>query len=371
MTLASSADKLSKTFDDLMSTPIDFSAYIMNGMKITNLTQETLVGPAFKLLKGTRTNFTKLEYDFEECYKALSEKLDWENPEGGDYPFDLTKPLPLVMNGNRQMVLVDYFFNNDLKYLQGRIPTMTYTTSTMKTKAAQYDLPCIEEIQQRKTFYAYARGLESSHDVYYTKRILEVTWVENRLTNLSGDDVSDFAIALRMFTRSMVIQKESKIFNWESKVTRIRSTSPSQKLPNPTSGKGTHTLHIKTLKDSFMLTTKGETDMIEKILSGSTCLESLELKDCYGYRRIDFTSKSVKKLVFLEYNSDAAYEEDYIDCIKINALYISSLTIKEVFRGLLKSLVHFEDITLGDHCSELLSRLKASSDTSNDDRAEK
>ncbi|GJU06674.1 hypothetical protein Tco_1123104 [Tanacetum coccineum] len=34
--------------------------------------------------------------------------------------------------------------------------------------------------------------------------------VQNRLTNLSGDDVSDFAIALRMFTRSLVIQKRVK-----------------------------------------------------------------------------------------------------------------------------------------------------------------
>ncbi|GJZ04246.1 ribonuclease H-like domain-containing protein [Tanacetum coccineum] len=39
-------------------------------------------------------------------------------------------------------------------------------------------------------------------------------------------------------------------------------------------------------------------DMIEKILSGSPCLESLELIDCYGYTWIDVTSKSVKKLVF-------------------------------------------------------------------------
>nr|GFB14321.1 hypothetical protein [Tanacetum cinerariifolium] len=31
--------------------------------------------------------------------------------------------------------------------------------------------------------------------------------VQNRLTNLSGDDISDFAITLRMFTRSLVIQK--------------------------------------------------------------------------------------------------------------------------------------------------------------------
>ncbi|GKD06302.1 hypothetical protein Tco_1181276, partial [Tanacetum coccineum] len=76
MTLAATADKPSKTFDELMSTPIDFSAYIMNGLKITNLTQETLLGPALKLLKGTHTNFAELKYDFEECYKALSEKLD-------------------------------------------------------------------------------------------------------------------------------------------------------------------------------------------------------------------------------------------------------------------------------------------------------
>ncbi|GKD77871.1 hypothetical protein Tco_1340492, partial [Tanacetum coccineum] len=116
MTLTSSADKLSKTFDELMSTPIDFSAYIMNGLKITNLTQETLLGPAFKLFKGTHTNFAELEYDFKECYKALLKKLDWDNPKGGDYPFDLTKPLPLVMNGNRQML--------DLQGIKDMVPNI-------------------------------------------------------------------------------------------------------------------------------------------------------------------------------------------------------------------------------------------------------
>ncbi|GJY00198.1 hypothetical protein Tco_0357216 [Tanacetum coccineum] len=117
MTLASSADKPSKTFDELMSTPKDFSAYIMNGLKITNLTQETLLGPAFRLLNDTHSNYAELEYDFEE-----------------------------FMSGNRQKVPVDYFFNNDLKYLQGGVLTMTYTTSITKTKAAQYDLPCIEDM---------------------------------------------------------------------------------------------------------------------------------------------------------------------------------------------------------------------------------
>ncbi|GJV58388.1 hypothetical protein Tco_1459393 [Tanacetum coccineum] len=75
------------------------------------------LGQVFRLLKGTHTNYVELEYHFEECYKALSEKLDWENPKGDDYPFDLTKPLSLVMVKNRLKVSVDYFFNNDLKYL--------------------------------------------------------------------------------------------------------------------------------------------------------------------------------------------------------------------------------------------------------------
>nr|GFA52875.1 hypothetical protein [Tanacetum cinerariifolium] len=129
-----------------MSTPIEFSAFIMNGLNINNLTQENLLGPAFRLLKGICSNYADLEYDFEECNKALSKKLDWENPEGGDYPFDLTKSLPLVKIGNRQKVPVDYFFNNDLKYMLGGTSTITYTTSITKTKAAQYDLLGIEDM---------------------------------------------------------------------------------------------------------------------------------------------------------------------------------------------------------------------------------
>ncbi|GKF72764.1 hypothetical protein Tco_0208878 [Tanacetum coccineum] len=85
--------------------------------------------------------------------------------------------------------------------------------------------------EQRKSFYAFARGMQSRGDVYFTKRILAVTHVsesdfprlrindiedmlllvvQNRLTNLLGDDAANFAIALRMFTRSLAIQKRVK-----------------------------------------------------------------------------------------------------------------------------------------------------------------
>nr|GEV61787.1 hypothetical protein [Tanacetum cinerariifolium] len=221
--------------DKTIFSAYDFSAYIMNDLKITNMTQETLLRPTFKLLNDTRLSYAELEYDFEECYKALSEKLYWENIEGGNYPFDLTKPLPLVMSENRQKVPVDYFFNNDLKYLQGGVSTITYTTSITKTKAAQYDLPSIKEMVEvmRKHWYEHLKEIvvrRANKALYIFKegdfpclRINDIEYmllvvVLNRLKNLSGDGVFDFKLTLR-------IQKLSY-----SKASRT-SLTQSQKLP--------------------------------------------------------------------------------------------------------------------------------------------
>ncbi|GKF19654.1 hypothetical protein Tco_0068292, partial [Tanacetum coccineum] len=76
--------------------------------------------------------------------------------------------------------------------------------------------------------------------------------VQNRLTNLSGDDVADFAIALRMFTRSLVIQKRvgDLQLGVESYQKKINVTKPDTTRPDLR--KSTRTLHTKTLKDSFI-----------------------------------------------------------------------------------------------------------------------
>ncbi|GKD40330.1 ribonuclease H-like domain-containing protein, partial [Tanacetum coccineum] len=73
-------------------------------------------------------------------------------------------------------------------------------------------------------------------------------------------------------------------------------------------------------------------DMMKKIFSGSPCLESLKLKDCFGDMRdmrIDVTSKSVKKLVLSKYSAEVDVTK-YSDrgVVKIHAPNISSLTIK-------------------------------------------
>ncbi|GKC26926.1 hypothetical protein Tco_1034220 [Tanacetum coccineum] len=87
-----SAAKDPLTFDELMATPIDFS----------NI---------------------KLEYNMEECFKALIDKLDWNNPEGDRCPFYFTKPLPLKGRPGRLTVAAEYFFNNDLEFLKSFVTT--------------------------------------------------------------------------------------------------------------------------------------------------------------------------------------------------------------------------------------------------------
>ncbi|GKC31023.1 hypothetical protein Tco_1038317 [Tanacetum coccineum] len=61
-----------------------------------------------------------------------------------------------------------------------------------------------------------------------------ILMVQNWLTNLSGDDVTDLAIALRMFTRSLVTQKrvEDLQLGVESYQKKINVTKPNTTRPN-------------------------------------------------------------------------------------------------------------------------------------------
>ncbi|GJW48818.1 hypothetical protein Tco_0080464 [Tanacetum coccineum] len=78
-----------ESFNELMDTPLYFSAFVMNRLKVDTLTPELLAGLTFEFMKGTYKSLVELEYFFEEVYKATTEKLDWNNPEGQQYPHDL------------------------------------------------------------------------------------------------------------------------------------------------------------------------------------------------------------------------------------------------------------------------------------------
>ncbi|GJR83276.1 hypothetical protein Tco_0154061 [Tanacetum coccineum] len=157
-------------FDELMSTPINFSAYVMNNLKIENLTQEHLVGPAFNLPKGTCRSRVELEYHFEDCF---------------------------------QVVPANYFFNNDLEYLKGGSSSRKYTTSTTKTKAAKYD-----DIQRiKEMLYKFKEGYFprlNLRDIEDTLLLLD----QNKISNLERYDIFDLNVALQMFIGCFVIQNQ-------------------------------------------------------------------------------------------------------------------------------------------------------------------
>ncbi|GKB24331.1 hypothetical protein Tco_0863732 [Tanacetum coccineum] len=258
-----SATKDPLIFNDLVATPIDFSKYVLNRLKIKNLTQDLLLGLAYNLLKGTCTSSIKLEYNFQECFNTLTDKLDWNNPEGDHYPFDLSKPFPLQGRPGNLTVAADYFFNNDLEFLKTFDLEKTYTTSITKIKAAR----------------SHANKF-SKHNVYSTQKILGVKSVsikklhgyghleeivvkradrqlykfkecdfvdlhlndiedmlllavQYKLFHLNNSDIVDFIVARLMFTRSFIIKRrvEDLQLKVESYQKKLNITAPQKTFP--------------------------------------------------------------------------------------------------------------------------------------------
>nr|GEW17629.1 hypothetical protein [Tanacetum cinerariifolium] len=245
--LAKKADSRT-SFNELIDTPVDFSAFMMNRHKVDTLTPELLAGPTYELMKGSCKSLVELEFFLKEVYKATTDQLDGNNHEGQQYPHDLLKPLPLIPNSRgRRVIPFNHFINNDLEYLRGGTSSRKYTTSVTKTKETNYGhIKWIEDLVPRTT--------ESVRDVYSKHRIIAVTelqivewhnykhldWitvrrdddklykfkegdfkrlriqdikdmllllVQGKLTNLTVDERFTFNVSLRMFTRSIIIQR--------------------------------------------------------------------------------------------------------------------------------------------------------------------
>ncbi|GKE85180.1 hypothetical protein Tco_1558922, partial [Tanacetum coccineum] len=145
-----------ESFNELMDTPLDFSAFVINRLKVDSLTPELLAGLIFKLMKESCKSLVELEYSFEEVYKATTDQLYWNNPE---------------------VIPFDHFINNDLAYLSGGVSSRKYTTLVTKTKATDYGhIKWIEDLgQKRQQLYGFAANKESACDVYSKRIIIVVT----------------------------------------------------------------------------------------------------------------------------------------------------------------------------------------------------
>ncbi|GJZ38554.1 hypothetical protein Tco_0585117 [Tanacetum coccineum] len=228
-----------------MDTPLDFSAFIMNRLKVDTLTPELLAGPTFNLMKVSCKSLVELEYFFEEVYKATTDQLDWNNLEGQQYPHDLRKPLPLIPNSQGHRVIpFDYFINNDLAYLSGGVSSQTYTTSVTKTRAADY---------------GHIKW-ESARDVYSKRRIIAIInlqivkwhnykhldWItvrrdddklykfkESDFNKLRIQDIEDMLLLLVQGKLTNLIVEERVAFNVSLRISNLKRREAYTTYSNP------------------------------------------------------------------------------------------------------------------------------------------
>nr|GFA21523.1 hypothetical protein [Tanacetum cinerariifolium] len=231
------------SFNELLDTPIDFSNFIMNRLSVDTLIPKFLAGPTFELMRRSCNSLTELEYHLEEVYKATTDQLDWVNPEGQQYTHNLLQPLPLIPdNRGRRVISFEHFINNDLEYLRGGASSRKYTTSVTKTKAADYGhIKWIEDLEYALDVYSKRRiiavielkivqwhnykhldwiSVRRDDDKIYKfkegdfKRLrlqdiedMLLLLVQGKLSNLTVEEHFAFNVSLRMFTRSIVIQR--------------------------------------------------------------------------------------------------------------------------------------------------------------------
>nr|GEU83550.1 hypothetical protein [Tanacetum cinerariifolium] len=224
--LAKQSDSRS-SFNELMDAPLDFSNFLINRLNV--------------------------------------------NPEGQQYPYNLLKPLPLIPNNRgRRVISFEHFINNDLEYLRGGASSRKYTTSVIKTKAADYGhIKWIKDLVPKTMWIEEPIGYDKH--ALWGRRIIAVTelkivewhnykhldWitvrrdddklykfkegdfkrlriqdiedmllllVQGKLTNLTVEERFAFNVSFRMFTRSIVIQRRVKDLQLGSKATRRSST---------------------------------------------------------------------------------------------------------------------------------------------------
>ncbi|GJW56308.1 hypothetical protein Tco_0103039 [Tanacetum coccineum] len=142
--------------------------------------------------------------------------------------FDLSKPLPLIIEQGHYVFPVDYFINNDLEYLRGGSSIKKYITSTTKTKTAKYDIPGIEDMvlsswspvkwydygyldkievrREDQLLYKFKEGDFLNLHMHDIEDML-LLLVQKKLLNLERDVIFDLGVALWMFTKRIVILK--------------------------------------------------------------------------------------------------------------------------------------------------------------------
>ncbi|GKB35405.1 hypothetical protein Tco_0880347 [Tanacetum coccineum] len=203
------AEKPPLTFDEFMSTPIDFTAFAMNRLKLDMITRAYLVGPVFNLLKGNlernySSSITKsptARYTIE-CIEDLIPTL-W-SPVTIAYHKDVA--LGISHKRPQRQLFYIAMINRVSKhevFSTMRIQSVVIVQIENKSGYGYLKEIIVRRFDQK--LYKFKEGdFPNLHLNDIEDMLLLIT--QNKLFNLEGDVIVDFVTTLKMFTRRIIVQ---------------------------------------------------------------------------------------------------------------------------------------------------------------------
>nr|GEV19152.1 hypothetical protein [Tanacetum cinerariifolium] len=204
------------SFNELMDTPLEFSNFIMNRLRVDTLTPELLAGPTYELMKVSCKSLIELEYHLEEVYKATTDQLDWPNPEGVSHW------------GRKRQQFYGFAVNWESAcdvYSKRKIIAIT------KLKIVEWHsykhLDWITVRRDDDKLYKFKEGDFKRLRIQDIKDML-LFLIQGKLSNLTVEERFTLNVSLRMLTRSIVIQRrvEDLQLGVESYQKRLNLTKP-------------------------------------------------------------------------------------------------------------------------------------------------
>nr|GEX30731.1 hypothetical protein [Tanacetum cinerariifolium] len=160
------------SFNELMDTPLDFSNFLINRLKLDTLPAKLIAGPTYELLKGSYKSLVELEYHLEEVYKVTTDQLDWESAR------DVYSKRRII--AVTKLKIVEWHNYKHLDWIIVRKDD----DKLYKFKEGDFKRLRIQDIED-----------------------MLLLLVEGKLTNLTVEERFAFNVSFQMFTRSIVIQR--------------------------------------------------------------------------------------------------------------------------------------------------------------------
>ncbi|GKE21537.1 hypothetical protein Tco_1433049, partial [Tanacetum coccineum] len=177
----------------------------------TELTQADLEGQAYEVFKPFYPDIVHLQFQMEECYKMLTDQIDWANPEGNQVRIDISKPMPLSGLPGHKFYIDRHTAESSRKVVRTHMRIL----SVVRIKAySRYGYDYLKEITLRRVDHQeYTIAKKDFKNLYPSDfEDLNLLLLQGHLNHLPGSDIRMLSTAVKLWTRNLVIRQRVKDF---------------------------------------------------------------------------------------------------------------------------------------------------------------